>query len=315
VLRGSTGDKVVLFVHGAGTPAEVSFDVPYQDYSWMALPGARRLRRVLDGHHRLRPIDAAGADERSVQPRAERQAGSSPRRVPQLSACVDDDRVRLARHRRRRRLRARAAPRRQGQRCSAGRSAAARGRVRGQHPEKVRRLVLLAPAYNRNAAANPPAAIPAAGVPMNTQSRQEFFANWDRQIGCADQYDPAVGRHRLVRDARVGSGRRDVGTGRSARAADDRLGLDHRVGREDRHPDAARRGRARQTGAARSSARAVRRPRRKEKVLVDLACSSHNAMWERNRLLLFHASEEWLTQGTVNGTRTASVKLGYAQSQ
>jgi pimeloyl-ACP methyl ester carboxylesterase len=29
-------DRVVLFVHGAGTPAEVAFDVPYQDYSWMA---------------------------------------------------------------------------------------------------------------------------------------------------------------------------------------------------------------------------------------------------------------------------------------
>src|SRR5881397_2736751 len=36
-LRGAVGaDRVVLFVHGAGTPAEVSFDVPYQDYSWMA---------------------------------------------------------------------------------------------------------------------------------------------------------------------------------------------------------------------------------------------------------------------------------------
>src|SRR5262245_24360651 len=40
-LRGAVGggpanDKVALFVHGAGTPAEVSFDVPYQDYSWMA---------------------------------------------------------------------------------------------------------------------------------------------------------------------------------------------------------------------------------------------------------------------------------------
>jgi hypothetical protein len=35
VLRKGAGDKVVLFVHGAGTPAEVSFDVPYQDYSWM----------------------------------------------------------------------------------------------------------------------------------------------------------------------------------------------------------------------------------------------------------------------------------------
>ena len=27
---------MVLFVHGAGTPAEVAFDVPHQDYSWMA---------------------------------------------------------------------------------------------------------------------------------------------------------------------------------------------------------------------------------------------------------------------------------------
>src|SRR3954469_7652702 len=33
---GAAADRVVLFVHGAGTPAEVSFDVPYQDYSWMA---------------------------------------------------------------------------------------------------------------------------------------------------------------------------------------------------------------------------------------------------------------------------------------
>ena len=35
VRSGGLGDRVVLFVHGAGTPAEVAFDVPYQDYSWM----------------------------------------------------------------------------------------------------------------------------------------------------------------------------------------------------------------------------------------------------------------------------------------
>jgi pimeloyl-ACP methyl ester carboxylesterase len=35
-LRGPASNRVALFVHGAGTPAEVSFDVPYQDYSWMA---------------------------------------------------------------------------------------------------------------------------------------------------------------------------------------------------------------------------------------------------------------------------------------
>src|ERR1700686_751197 len=36
-LRGGpAADRVALFIHGAGTPGQVSFDVPYQDYSWMA---------------------------------------------------------------------------------------------------------------------------------------------------------------------------------------------------------------------------------------------------------------------------------------
>jgi esterase/lipase len=49
----------------------------------------------------------------------------------------------------------------------------------------------------------------------------------------------------------------------------------------------------------------------KEKVLVDLACSSHNAMWEKNRLLLFRASLEWLRDGKVNGMAAGEIKLGY----
>jgi hypothetical protein len=33
-LRGpTTGARVVLFIHGAGTPAEVAFDTPHEDYS------------------------------------------------------------------------------------------------------------------------------------------------------------------------------------------------------------------------------------------------------------------------------------------
>ncbi len=37
VLRGGALDgRVVRFVPGAGTPAEVAFDVPFEDYSWMA---------------------------------------------------------------------------------------------------------------------------------------------------------------------------------------------------------------------------------------------------------------------------------------
>jgi fermentation-respiration switch protein FrsA (DUF1100 family) len=48
-----------------------------------------------------------------------------------------------------------------------------------------------------------------------------------------------------------------------------------------------------------------------KKVLLDLGCASHNAMWEKNRILLFGASLEWLTKGTVNGAAEGVVRLGY----
>jgi hypothetical protein len=48
-----------------------------------------------------------------------------------------------------------------------------------------------------------------------------------------------------------------------------------------------------------------------KKVLVDLACSSHNALWEKNHLLLFSASREWLTQGSVQGKQEGVLRLGY----
>ena len=47
------------------------------------------------------------------------------------------------------------------------------------------------------------------------------------------------------------------------------------------------------------------------KVFVQLACSSHNAMWEMNRMLLFRASLEWLSTGSVNGTQAGMLRLGY----
>jgi hypothetical protein len=49
----------------------------------------------------------------------------------------------------------------------------------------------------------------------------------------------------------------------------------------------------------------------KQKVFIDLGCSSHNAMWEKNHLILFRASLEWLTLGSVNGTKEGMLKLGY----
>ena len=48
-----------------------------------------------------------------------------------------------------------------------------------------------------------------------------------------------------------------------------------------------------------------------DKVLIDLGCSSHNAMWERNHQIMFNASLEWLTTGSVKGTKNGVLRLGH----
>jgi hypothetical protein len=49
----------------------------------------------------------------------------------------------------------------------------------------------------------------------------------------------------------------------------------------------------------------------KQKVMIDLACSSHNAMWERNHLLMFRASLDWLSKGAVGEQTSGVIRLGY----
>ena len=51
-----------------------------------------------------------------------------------------------------------------------------------------------------------------------------------------------------------------------------------------------------------------------DKVLIDLGCSSHNAMWESNHMIMFNASLEWLKDGKVGGTGNGVLKLGYPKS-
>ena len=313
---GSLNDRVVLFVHGAGTPSEVAFDVPYQDYSWMAFLA----RNGFD----VFGMDATGYG-RSTRPAPmndpcnlakDRQAGfvaapcsaSYPHALTTIASDWHDidaavNYVRALRHVDKVSLIA----------WSLGGPRA--GGYAGQHPDKVRRLVLLAPAYNRNTQANAPAALPADGVPMNTQSRQEFFTNWDRQVACADQYDAAAADvvwSTLLESDPVGAtwgpgvrrapqttvwgwtpalvGKTDVPTLLVAGAHDKQVAPD-RV--RELYSD---------LGAT-------------DKVFVDLACASHNAAWERNHLLLFKASLEWLTAGTVNGSKNGMLKLGYPKGE
>ena len=180
-----------------------------------------------------------------------------------------------------------------------------------QNPAKVARLVVLAPAYNRAGPLDAPNPLPGGPGMMNSQSAAEFKANWDRQVGCADQYEAgtsaAVWSDMLASDpvgASWGPGVRRAPSvptwGFNAKvAASIQTPFLMLSGAHDKQvpPDRVRELYA-DLGAS-------------QKVFIDLACSSHNAMWERNHLLLFQASLEWLRDGKVNGASEGMMKLGY----
>lgn len=65
------------------------------------------------------------------------------------------------------------------------------GGYTARYPDKVHKLALLAPACNRASPDDPPSR-PGSGAAMTAKSQESFIANWDRQFGCENQYDPAL---------------------------------------------------------------------------------------------------------------------------
>jgi pimeloyl-ACP methyl ester carboxylesterase len=311
VLRRGAGDKVVLFVHGAGTPAEVSFDVPYQDYSWMgylAAAGYDVFAVDMTGYGRsVRP--APMNDKCNLSPEQQKSFGvncpqSYPGALTNINSDWNDigaavDFIRKLRHVEKVDL------------IGWSQGGPRAGGWTALHPDRVAKLVLLAAAYNPAAAADAPA-LPVPGPVFNTQSHEEFIANWDRQAPCPGQYDPAAAQSvwsAMLESDPVGAGwtppvrRASIASSSWGWTADRVKGMTTPTllvsGENDKqvNPD-----RVRALYADLGSSR---------KVFVSLACSSHNAMWEKNHLLLFKASLEWLEQGAVNGQQNGMVKLGY----
>ncbi len=180
-----------------------------------------------------------------------------------------------------------------------------------QHPDRVQKLVLLAPAYSRTAPADQPAKLPAAGVAFNTQSHSEFIASWDRQAGCPGQYDPAVADavwSQMLESDPVGA---TWGTGVRRAPLTTTWGWTPAIVAKTQIPTLM------VTGANDGQVPPQRVRELYEdlgthqKVMIDLGCSSHLAMWEKNHTVLFRASLEWLERTSVNGTKEGILKLGY----
>ena len=318
-LRGApAADKVVLFVHGAGTPAEVAFDPSIGTHSWMAYlaqAGFDVFSMDTTGYGRSTrpapmndPCNLAETQQAQFVP-ALIPAPCKPTYPGQLTSLASDwhdidavvDHIRKLRNVQKVSLVA----------WSLGGPRA--GGYAAQHPDKVNRLVLLAPAYNREAASEAPA-LPRPGTVFNTQSRSEFDANWDRQIGCENQIDPKV--REVVWAEMIASDPTGAKWGAGVRRAPSTTtwGFNKAMisgikvptlmiaGAHDKQvpPDRVR--------TAYDDIGST------DKVLIDLGCASHNAMWEANHLPMFSASLEWLKEGTVTGVRSGVLKLGYPKS-
>jgi pimeloyl-ACP methyl ester carboxylesterase len=312
VAQARRGKEVVLFIHGAGTPAEVAFDVPYADYSWMAflaragydvfsmdMTGYGRSQRPLAMND---PCNLAAEQQKSVfgavcAPGYGQQMTTLASDWNDIGAVVDYlralrgvDKVSLI-----------------GWSLGGPRA----GGYAAHHADKVHKLVLLAPAYRRGSSSEAPAKVPAAGAAFGTQSRADLDANWDRQIGCPDQVDPkareAVWAEMLASDpqgATWGPGVRRAplvtswGWNESVVTKMQIPTLLVAAAHDKQVPAAGVKTLYDDLGT-------------RQKVLVDLACTSHNALWEKNHLLLFRASLEWLRDGSVGGSKEGVVKLGY----
>jgi pimeloyl-ACP methyl ester carboxylesterase len=316
-LRGAPApDKVALFIHGAGTPAEVAFDVPHADFSWMAylaqagydvfsmdMTGYGRSTRPLPMND---PCNLSKEQQALYMPQLLSAAcePSYPNQMTTLGSDWNDidavvDHLRAIRHVDKVNLLGWS----QGGPRSGGYAA--------QHPEKVLKLVVLAPAYGRTSAAAPPAQVPAKGTAFNTQSRAEFIANWDRQVGCPAQYDSTTRDSvwsEMVASDPVGA---TWGTGVRRAPQVTSWGVNQAVVAKMQTPILMVAG-VHDKQVNPDSVRALYADiGSKQKVFIDLACSSHNAMWEKNHLLLFEASLEWLSKGMVQGKEQAMLQLGY----
>ena len=310
--------KLVLFIHGAGTPAEVSFDVPFSDYSWMAYladAGYDVFAVDMEGYGRsARP--AAMNDKCSLNDvqRAEYKvaADCKPAMTSGVTTLESDwtdvgaavDYVLNLRHGTKLNLVGWS----QGGPRSAGWAA--------QHPDKVNKLVLLAPAYFNGtrpagAAPRPPAAAPSRGSAFNVQTHADLVKLWNGQAPCPGQYEQgafdSVWKELLASDP-VGASWDPPA--RRAPVTAPGPGWTQEMAKNTKIPALMFSGE--HDGQVNpQNVRNLYADIGGDKVFVDLACSSHNAMWEKNHLLMFAASREWLDKGTVNGQKNVMLKMGY----
>jgi pimeloyl-ACP methyl ester carboxylesterase len=304
---GESPEHTVLFVHGQSVPTVPDFDLPYKDYSWMADLAAAGFdtfsldqtgygfspRPEMDDPCNMGPRDQAvvipNPLEDSCTPRYRHRLTTLQSDWGEIDAAVDYIR------------KLRGVERIDLIGWSMGGPRA--GGYAARHPEKIGRLVLYAPAYDRSGPSGP-TRVDRPAVPMTLQTRETLMQDrWQANVGCEDQVDPGirdvVWRTIMGFDSYGSAWGPPEGVMRVRTFTPYGWNAEYAgkitaptlilVGQQDGLLPASEALYPDLTGAA-------------AKVLVKMACATHFAVWE--------ASKEWLRTGELRGRRSGIVEVG-----
>ena len=252
-------------VHGAATPSVDTFDLRFQNYSWMAFlaeAGFDVFAMDFTGYgFSPRPMmdEPGNADPRDQRflipnPLPEPCAPSYPFTLTNMQSDWDEmdtvvEYVRQLRGVERVSL------------VGWSRAGVRIGGYTARHPEKVEKLFLYAPRYNRLDPSDPPKVLPEPGVPMRVQPVDNFAA-WDAEVKCEDQFTPAIREGEDVEQAGIRSAGQHLGNRRRAamaRTSGHTMGVESNSRTSDRSPDTHNRGRSRPYDRCHSRSKPLRR--------------------------------------------------------
>src|SRR5438445_1199401 len=195
--RGVSCGPAVLMITGSTQPAMAPFDLEFENYSWMdflANAGFAVFAMDLTGYGLSPrptmddPCNASQAEQTSLLiPNPRSTTCPATYRFRLVTSQSDWDEIdTVVEHLRRLR---------HVDRVSLVGWSLGAPRVGGytaRHPDKVDKIFLYAPAYDRLEPSDPPAPLPQPGVPMLLRTIASFFSGWDAQVGCPNQFTSGV---------------------------------------------------------------------------------------------------------------------------